>query len=64
MKKRLLSGWSIQRFVYFSIGVTLLIHTIMDHQYLGVLLGIYITAMGLFGFGCASGSCSIDKSDT
>lgn len=62
MKKRLLSGWNIQRIVFLLIGVILLLHTIMDNQPIGVLLGIYITGMGLFGFGCAAGSCSVDKS--
>ncbi|MEX0996672.1 MAG: hypothetical protein WDZ45_06470 [Flavobacteriaceae bacterium] len=61
MKKRLLTGWTIQRTVFLGIGVLLLVHTIMDNQPIGILLGIYITAMGLFGFGCASGSCNLDE---
>ncbi|MEX2349960.1 MAG: hypothetical protein WD554_03705 [Flavobacteriaceae bacterium] len=62
MKRRLLSGWSIQRIVFLLMGVILLLHTIMDNQPIGVLLGIYITGMGLFGFGCTTGNCSVDKS--
>lgn len=61
MKKRLLYGWNIQRFVFFLAGLIVLVHTIMDQQFIGVFLGIYITAMGLFGFGCASGYCNIDE---
>lgn len=61
MKKRLLYGWNIQRIAFFLIGLLLLVHTIMDQQFIGVLLGVYITAMGLFGFGCASGNCSLDE---
>jgi disulfide bond formation protein DsbB len=61
MKKRLLYGWNMQRITFFLIGVILLVHTIMDQQYIGVFLGIYITAMGLFGFGCAVGNCSLDQ---
>lgn len=62
MKKRLLTGWNMQRIAFLLMGVILLLHTIMDNQPIGVLLGIYITGMGLFGFGCAAGNCSVDKS--
>tara|TARA_R110000850_G_scaffold277086_1_gene422333 strand:+ start:58501 stop:58695 length:195 start_codon:yes stop_codon:yes gene_type:complete len=62
MKRRLLSGWNMQRSVFLIIGMILLLHTIMDNQPIGILLGIYITGMGLFGFGCAAGNCSVDKS--
>ncbi|MCR9182254.1 MAG: hypothetical protein NXH73_04955 [Flavobacteriaceae bacterium] len=61
MKKRLFSGWNIQRIAFLLMGVLLLVHTIMDGQLIGVLLGIYITAMGLFGFGCAAGNCSLKE---
>jgi hypothetical protein len=60
MKKKLLSGWTVQRAVFLGVGLLLLVHTIMDNQPIGIVLGIYITAMGLFGFGCASGNCSLD----
>tara|TARA_R110002072_G_scaffold22432_1_gene78690 strand:- start:13175 stop:13369 length:195 start_codon:yes stop_codon:yes gene_type:complete len=61
MKKRLLNGWNMQRFIFLIMGLILLIHTLMDQQYIGALLGMYITVMGLFGFGCASGNCSIEQ---
>lgn len=51
----------MQRILFLVTGLVLLIHTLMDRQYIGALLGIYITAMGLFGFGCAAGNCSIQQ---
>ena len=51
----------MQRFIFLIMGLILLIHTLMDQQYMGTLLGVYITAMGLFGFGCAAGNCSIKQ---
>lgn len=51
----------MQRFIFLIMGLILLIHTLMDQQYIGTLLGIYITVMGLFGFGCAAGNCSIEQ---
>ncbi len=62
MKKRLVSGWNLQRIAFLVIGLIFLLHTIIDQQLIGVLLGVYITAMGLFGFGCAAGNCTLDKS--
>ncbi|GGD98112.1 hypothetical protein [Planktosalinus lacus] len=61
MIENLTKNWNITRLIYLAIGVVLLIHTIMDNQFFGILLGSYITLMGLFGFGCAAGSCSIDE---
>lgn len=61
MIEKLTKNWNITRIIYLSIGIVLLIHTIIDNQFFGIILGIYITLMGLFGFGCAAGSCSIDK---
>lgn len=29
----------------------------MDKQWMGVALGTYFAAMGLFAFGCAAGNC-------
>ncbi len=61
MIERLTKHWDLSRIIYFSIGITLLIHAIMDSQLLGIILGSYITLMGLFGFGCAKSKCNFDK---
>lgn len=58
IKDRLLKNWTWIRAVYLLIGILLIFQAAIDDQWLGVLLGSYISAMGLFGFGCAGGSCA------
>ena len=58
MLNRLITGWNFIRIIYVVIGVSLIGQFSSQAQWLGVLLGVYISAMGLFGFGCASGNCS------
>lgn len=61
MIKHLFKGWTTLRIIYLLIGLILLIHTIMDGQIIGVLLSLYILFIGLFGFGCASGNCTVNQ---
>ncbi|MBK5271849.1 MAG: hypothetical protein JJE22_12630, partial [Bacteroidia bacterium] len=37
--------------------VVILIQSIMDRQWFGIILGIYFASMGLFAIGCAGGYC-------
>ncbi len=57
MKARILTGWTFQRLVFLVVGVYLLISAAMDQMWMGVFLGAYFAAMGLFAFGCAAGAC-------
>lgn len=57
MKQRLTQGWSIRRLLYLSIGLAIAIQAGLGHEWLGVAVGGYFAAMGLFGFGCAGGHC-------
>lgn len=57
MKKRLLTGWTFTRIAYLVIGILVLVQAAVNDQWLGILLGAYVTFMGLFAFGCAAGSC-------
>jgi hypothetical protein len=57
IKDRLLSGWTFTRVAYLIIGIMVIIQAAVNDQWLGILLGAYVTSMGLFAFGCASGSC-------
>ncbi|MGB5025705.1 MAG: hypothetical protein WBO44_10160 [Saprospiraceae bacterium] len=57
MLKRIQSGWTFIRFIYLIFGGYIVVESILDHQWLGLALGIYFASMGLFGFGCASGNC-------
>lgn len=58
MKERILTNWSVRRVLYVAMGSYLIIQSLIDKQYFGVLLGSYFASMGLFSFGCASGNCS------
>jgi len=53
----MITGWTFIRFMYLLLGGFIVIQSIMDHQWLGMFIGAYFGAMGLFGFGCAAGNC-------
>lgn len=57
MKQRILTGWTFGRVLYLVMGITILIQSVMIHQWMGMVLGSYFAAMGIFAFGCAAGSC-------
>ncbi len=57
MLNRILSGWTITRVLYVAMGTFVIVESIMDKQWLGMALGGYFAAMGLFAFGCAAGNC-------
>lgn len=58
MKERLLSNWSIIRVLYLVMGILIITQTAMSREWIGVAIGSYFAAMGLFSFGCASGNCT------
>jgi hypothetical protein len=35
----------------------------LDKEWIGMSLGAYFFAMGLFGFGCAGGNCSVPRAE-
>ncbi len=57
MKERFLSGWNFIRVLYLVLGLMVLVQSVIQREWAGVLFGIYFSAMGLFAFGCASGTC-------
>ncbi|TBW28725.1 hypothetical protein EZJ28_07980 [Gramella sp. KN1008] len=57
MKERILKGWNFWRVFYMLIGILMIIQAASYGQWIGILLGIYLSSMGLFGFGCAGGTC-------
>lgn len=57
MKARLTKGWTLGRVLYLALGALVVVQSIMQQQWLGVLLGGYFASMGLFSFGCAAGGC-------
>jgi arginine exporter protein ArgO len=57
MKERLTKGWTLGRVLYVALGAFVVAQSLMQQQWLGVLLGGYFASMGLFSFGCAAGGC-------
>lgn len=57
MKNRLLTNWTFTRGLYLAMGVVIIIQSVVAKQWMGLTLGGYFAAMGLFAIGCASGNC-------
>jgi hypothetical protein len=57
MKKRILTGWTVRRAIYFIFGIIIIANGFIDGQWPLVLFGAYFAAMGLLSFGCARGQC-------
>ena len=57
MKQRILSNWNFTRFFFIGMGIALIISSIQDFEWIGMLVGGYFASMGIFAFGCASGNC-------
>jgi hypothetical protein len=57
MIERVTSGWTFIRALYLVMGAYVIAQSIHDKQWVGLVLGAYIAAMGLFAFGCAAGNC-------
>jgi len=57
MKTRILTNWNFTRALYVLMGTLVIIQSVVNKQWFGVAFGCYFASMGLFAFGCASGSC-------
>ncbi|MDR0791880.1 MAG: hypothetical protein LBE82_01130 [Chitinophagaceae bacterium] len=57
MKKRIFTGWNFRRIIYAALGILLIVQSIWQAEWWGVLFGGYFAAMGIFAFGCAAGNC-------
>ena len=57
MKERILTNWTFTRALYIIMGITVIIQSVLSHQWFGVAFGGYFASMGLFAFGCAAGNC-------
>lgn len=58
MKDRILKGWNLRRVMYLALGSFVIGQSIMTGQYFVILFGAYFASMGIFNFGCASGTCA------
>lgn len=57
MKERILKNWTLSRALFLILGSVVIIQSILNQQWPGILFGSYFASMGLFSFGCASGNC-------
>jgi hypothetical protein len=57
MKERILTGWNLSRVLYLTLGVFVIVGSIVNQQWFGLLFGGYFVSMGLFALGCAAGNC-------
>ena len=62
MKERILTGWTLTRVLYLVMGSYIVVQSVLNQQWVGILLGGYFAAMGLFAFGCAAGNCGVNYS--
>ncbi|WP_339656535.1 hypothetical protein [uncultured Salegentibacter sp.] len=58
MLKRIATGWTWIRAAYFLIGTFVIVQSAFEGEWIGILLGAWPAAMGLFGLACAGGNCS------
>lgn len=63
LKQRIISGWNWVRIVYLVMGLLVIVQSIAVKEWTGALLGAWFAAMGLFGLGCAAGSCYVPNND-
>jgi hypothetical protein len=61
MKERILTGWTLTRVLYLVMGTYIVVQSVLDQQWIGILLGGYFASMGLFAFGCAAGNCGVGR---
>lgn len=58
MSNRIFNNWTWTRVAYLFIGMWVIIQSGFEGQWIGVLLGAWPAAMGLFGLGCVAGNCA------
>lgn len=58
MKERILTNWTWIRAAYLIIGAWVMIQGAWEGEWIGIVLGAWPAAMGLFGLACAGGNCA------
>lgn len=59
--KNYFKNWNILRFIYFGLGIYVVIQGLLSEEYLWVLLGGFFLLLPVFNIGCYGGSCSIPE---
>jgi len=63
MIQRALSGWTFIRAFYLLTGVAVIVQSVMEAQWFGLILGGYFSSMAVFNYGCAAGNCSVNYAE-
>lgn len=58
MLNRIFTGWTWIRAAYLLIGTWVIVQSALEGEWIGVVLGTWPAAMGLFGLACAGGNCA------
>lgn len=58
MINRIFKNWTLLRAVYLFLGVWVIVQSALEGQWIGIVLGAWPVAMGVFALGCASGNCA------
>lgn len=64
LKQRIFSPWSFSRAIFAVTGIFIMIQSVIEHQWTGLVLGTYFASMGIFAFGCAGGNCYTGSGST
>lgn len=59
LTQRLIKGWSVIRVLFTLLGAYIVADAVISTNQFALLPGVYFLAMGLLGFGCASGNCTV-----
>lgn len=57
MMERVFTKWTVIRVLFLFLGIYVIVHSILNKEWIGVAFGGYFASMGLFAFGCAGGAC-------
>lgn len=61
MWQRLTTGWTLIRGAYLLMGIFVIVQSLQEKFWAGIVFGAYFSSMGLFTFGCAARNCTIPK---
>lgn len=61
MWNRIKTRWTWARGAYLIVGAWMILQSALEGQWIGIMLGSLLAVMGLFGLGCAAGTCFNDS---
>jgi hypothetical protein len=65
LKNRIITGWSLMRFIRLSLALTIIIQAVISSEILFAVLGGFLLFQAAFNYGCCgSGGCDINHNTT